>query len=117
MNHQVQVRFEMGERADGGRTRRHWTKSHRQIQFNLPVSVDLPAGLRENFAMAGPHPILILPFGLLLGAMALAPVIEARWWARHHAKNALGLGAVVAGISLLVLPDTASPVHAAHEYI
>jgi Na+/H+ antiporter NhaD/arsenite permease-like protein len=117
MNHQVQVRFEVGERADGGVMRGHWTKSHRQIQFNLPVSVDLPAGLRESFAMAGPHPILILPFGLLLGAMALAPVIAPQWWARQHPKIALGLGAIVAGIYLLVLHDTASPGRAAHEYI
>ena len=83
----------------------------------LPVSVDPFARVRENFAMADMHPILILPFALLLGAMALAPVIAPRWWADHYAKVALGLGAITAGIYLLVLRDTASLAQAAHEYI
>ncbi len=73
--------------------------------------------VRENFAMAAPHPILILPFALLLGAMALAPVVAPRWWANHYAKVALGLGAVTAGIYLFDLHDTASLGHAAREYI
>jgi Na+/H+ antiporter NhaD/arsenite permease-like protein len=67
--------------------------------------------------MAAPQPILILPFALLLGAMALAPVAAPRWWAKHYAKVALGLGAVTAGIYLFVLHDTASLGHAAHEYL
>jgi Na+/H+ antiporter NhaD/arsenite permease-like protein len=67
--------------------------------------------------MAAPHPILILPFALLLGAMALLPVLAPRWWSRHYAIVALGLGAVTAGIYLLVLHDPASLGHAAHEYI
>jgi Na+/H+ antiporter NhaD/arsenite permease-like protein len=96
--------------------RRHWTKSSRKIQINLPDSVDPSARLREHFAMAAPHPILILPFGLLLGAMALAPVAAPGWWARHYAKVALGLGAVTAGVYYFVLRDTASLGHAAHEY-
>jgi Na+/H+ antiporter NhaD/arsenite permease-like protein len=95
----------------------HWTKSRRQIQINLPDSVDPSARLRENFAMACPHPILILPFVLLLGAMALAPVLCPRWWAKHYPKVALGLGAVTAGIYFFFRHDTASLCHAAHEYI
>ena len=67
--------------------------------------------------MAAPHLILILPFGLLLGAMALAPVAAPRWWAKHYPKVALGLGAITAGIYFLVLHDTASLGHAAHEYV
>ena len=47
--------------------------------------------------MPAPHPILILPFALLLGAMAFAPVLAPRWWLRHYAKVALSLGAVTAG--------------------
>jgi Na+/H+ antiporter NhaD/arsenite permease-like protein len=82
-----------------------------------PVSVDPSARVREHFAMAAPHPILILPFALLLGAMALAPVAAPRWWARHYPKVALGLGAITAGIYFFVLRDTASLRHAAHEYV
>ena len=83
----------------------------------LPDSVDPSARLREHFAMAGPHPILIVPFALLLGAMALAPVAAPRWWAKHYPKVALGLGAITAGIYFFILRDTASLGHAAHEYI
>ena len=63
-----------------------------------------------------PPPILILPFALLLGAMALAPVVAPRWWLRHYAKVALGLGAITAVTYLLVLQDATSLGHAAHEY-
>ena len=66
--------------------------------------------------MNSPNPLLILPFALLLGAMALAPVMAPRWWVRHYAKVAIGLGAVTAGIYFLVLHDVASLGHAAHEY-
>ena len=91
--------------------------SPHDLPVSVPVSVDPPARVRENFGMAVPHPILILPFALLLGAMALAPVAAPRWWAKHYAKVALGLGAITAGIYFLVLHDTASLGHAAHEYI
>jgi Na+/H+ antiporter NhaD/arsenite permease-like protein len=107
----------MGERATDGVMRGHWTKSRWQIQINLPVSVDPPARVRENSAMAAPSPVLILPFVLLLGAMAIAPVAAPRWWARHYAQVALGLGAVTAGIYFFVLHDAASLGHAAHEYL
>jgi Na+/H+ antiporter NhaD/arsenite permease-like protein len=61
--------------------------------------------------------ILILPFGLLLGAMALGPVLAPHWWERHYPKVALGLGAVTAGYYLLGLHDAHSLVHTAHEYL
>jgi len=64
-----------------------------------------------------PSPWLILPFALLLGAMALAPVLAPRWWLKHYARVALGLGAVTAGFYFFVLHDTASLSHAAHEYL
>jgi len=67
--------------------------------------------------MAVPPPILILPFALLLGAMAFAPVLAPRGWRRHYAKVALGLGAVTLGYYILVLRDTTSLAHTAHEYV
>jgi Na+/H+ antiporter NhaD/arsenite permease-like protein len=76
-----------------------------------------PRASAKIFGMAGPNPIFILPFALLLGAMAFAPVLAPAWWLKHYAKIALGLGAVTAGIYFFVLHDTASLGHAAHEYI
>jgi Na+/H+ antiporter NhaD/arsenite permease-like protein len=37
---------------------------------------------------------MILPFGLLLAAIALAPLFFADWWSKHYAKVAFGLAAV-----------------------
>ncbi len=71
-------------------------------------------GVRKLFPVSGPPPLLILPFALLLGAMALAPVLAPRWWGRHYAKAALGLGAVTAAWYLR--QDPASLAHAAREY-
>jgi Na+/H+ antiporter NhaD/arsenite permease-like protein len=67
--------------------------------------------------MAPPPPILILPFALLLGAMALGPVLAHRWWLKHYPKVALGLGAITAGTYLFILHDPATPGHTAHEYL
>lgn len=64
-----------------------------------------------------PNPWTILPFALLLGAMAVAPVFAPRWWLRHYAKVALGLGAIVAGWYGFALHDTHSLWDTAHEYV
>jgi MFS superfamily sulfate permease-like transporter len=37
---------------------------------------------------------MILPFALLLGLIALAPLLFAGWWTKHYPKVALALGAV-----------------------
>jgi Na+/H+ antiporter NhaD/arsenite permease-like protein len=49
--------------------------------------------------------------------MAFAPVLAPRWWQRHYAKVALGLGAVTAGYYLLVLQDWHRLGETAHEYV
>jgi Na+/H+ antiporter NhaD/arsenite permease-like protein len=66
--------------------------------------------------MAVPPLILIVPFVLLLGAMASAPVMAPQWWHKHYPKVALGLGTLTAGVYLFVLRDTASVWHASREY-
>ncbi len=61
--------------------------------------------------------LTLLPFVLLLGAMAATPIFAPGWWLRHYAKVALGLGAITAGYYLLALHDTHSLAEAAHEYV
>ena len=61
--------------------------------------------------------ILMLPFVLLLGAMAVTPIFAPRWWLLHYAKVALGLGAFTAGCYLFIMHDPNSLGEAAHEYI
>jgi Na+/H+ antiporter NhaD/arsenite permease-like protein len=67
--------------------------------------------------MAPPNPWMILPFALLLGAMALAPLLAPNWWLRHYAKVALGLGAMTLGYYLLGLHANGRVLDTAHEYV
>ena len=67
--------------------------------------------------MVPPNPWMILPFALLLGAMALAPLLAPNWWLRHYAKVALGLGVVTLGYYVLILCDTPRVLHTAHDYV
>jgi Na+/H+ antiporter NhaD/arsenite permease-like protein len=82
-----------------------------------PDSVDRAGGVRENSAVAAPPLILILPFALLLAAMALGPVLAPHWWQRNYPKVALGLGLITAAAYGFILHDRASLGHAAHEYL
>jgi len=97
--------------------RGHETKLNRQIQSNLPIAFDPAGRVRKIAPVDATSPVLILPFALLLGAMAFAPVLAPGWWLRHYAKVALGLGAVTAGVYLFVLHDPASLGRTAHEYV
>ncbi len=67
--------------------------------------------------MAAPNPWMILPFALLLGAMAFAPLRAPQWWLRHYAKVALALGAVTLGYYLFVLRDAPRVLHTGHDYL
>jgi Na+/H+ antiporter NhaD/arsenite permease-like protein len=67
--------------------------------------------------MVALHSILILPFVLLLGAIAAGPLVAPKWWLRHYAKVALGLGAITAGCYIFILRDLHSLGHTAHEYV
>ena len=60
---------------------------------------------------------MILPFVLLLGAIASAPLVAPKWWLRHYAKVALGLGAVTLGYYLFVLRAMTGLANTGHEYV
>jgi Na+/H+ antiporter NhaD/arsenite permease-like protein len=64
-----------------------------------------------------PNPWMILPFGVLLAAIALAPLAFAGWWHRHYPKVALALGAVTLAYYLFGLHAHARVWHTAHEYV
>jgi len=59
----------------------------------------------------------MLPFALLLLAMAATPIIAPQWWLRHYAKIALGLGAVTTLYYLFGLKDVKVIGDALHEYV
>ena len=67
--------------------------------------------------VVSPNPWMILPFALLLGSIALAPLLAAKWWARHYPKVALALGGVTLAYYLFGLHANARVLHVAHEYV
>jgi Na+/H+ antiporter NhaD/arsenite permease-like protein len=76
-----------------------------------------PPPAQSGTQMAAPNPWMILPFALLLGAMAFAPLRTPRWWLRHYAQVALALGAVTLGYYLFVLRDAPRVLHTGHDYL
>src|SRR5215471_18705084 len=60
---------------------------------------------------------MILPFVVLLAAIALAPLFFARWWSKHYVKVAFGLGAVTAAYYLIGLHAFARVWIVTHDYI
>jgi Na+/H+ antiporter NhaD/arsenite permease-like protein len=60
---------------------------------------------------------MILPFGILLGVIALAPLLAPKFWHHHYPKIALALGAVTLVYYLFGLRAWLHVGHVAHEYL
>jgi Na+/H+ antiporter NhaD/arsenite permease-like protein len=65
---------------------------------------------------AQPNPVMILPFALMLMAIALMPYIHKHWWEAHYPKVAAGLGSITVLYYLFGLGETTRMLHAAEEY-
>jgi Na+/H+ antiporter NhaD/arsenite permease-like protein len=63
------------------------------------------------------NPLMMLPFGLLLTSIALAPFFFADWWRRNYTYVALTLAAVPLGYYLIELHSSASVLRTAREYL
>src|SRR4051794_10207249 len=65
-----------------------------------------------------PHPLMMLPFGLLLALIALAPLLAPKWWLKFYPAVALVLASVTLVYYLFFLPApaTATVLHTAQEY-
>ena len=64
-----------------------------------------------------PNPWMLLPFAILLGTIALAPLWFGDWWARQYPKLAFALGAVALGYYLFGLHAYSRVLAVAHEYL
>src|SRR5882672_2462564 len=62
------------------------------------------------------NPWIILPFAVLLGAIALGPIFLEDWWARHYAKVAYSLGAITVVYYVFGLHAWQRLFHVGHEY-
>jgi Na+/H+ antiporter NhaD/arsenite permease-like protein len=67
-------------------------------------------------ATANPQPAMMLPFALMLLAIAFMPFIRPRWWELHLPKVAGVLGAITIFYYVIVLGDAGRMGHLAHEY-
>src|SRR5205823_582498 len=67
--------------------------------------------------MPNVSPFMMLPFGLLLALIALAPFFFADWWGRHYTKVACVLAAIVVAYYCFSLHSPASVWHTAREYL
>jgi Na+/H+ antiporter NhaD/arsenite permease-like protein len=63
------------------------------------------------------NPWMILPFGLLLSLIALAPLLFAAWWLKHYAKVACALAAITLAYYFFGLRASGHVWHTAHEYV
>lgn len=70
----------------------------------------------QSIAAEPVHPAILLPFGILLLAIALGPLIAQYHWERHYHWLCLGLAAIVCGYYLLVVRDAGRVFHAAFDY-
>ena len=67
-------------------------------------------------ATAMPEPFLLVPFVLLLLAIAVMPFLRPHWWERHYPKVASVLGGAVALWYLAVFHDAHRVAESLHEY-
>jgi Na+/H+ antiporter NhaD/arsenite permease-like protein len=70
----------------------------------------------ENVTVT-PNAWMILPFGLLLALIALAPLWFADWWSKHYGKVAAALAAVTLVYYLFFLHASERVLQVGHEYI
>lgn len=63
------------------------------------------------------HPLLILPFVLLLLSIAIIPLVNSKWWERYYSFVAVGLGLVTMAYYLLVFRAPTPIIHVLHEYV
>jgi Putative citrate transport len=68
-------------------------------------------------ATTDPNPAMIVPFGLMLLAIAVMPFIHLHWWERHFPKVAMGLGAITTIDYVFVLGNPGRMLHVGHEYV
>src|SRR5947207_6948042 len=63
-----------------------------------------------------PSPWMVLPFCLMLAAIAIGPVLFAHWWLKHYSKVAFALAAITLSYYLGVIKLYSTVVHTAIDY-
>ncbi len=58
-----------------------------------------------------------LPFAVLLGCIAMFPLLNPHWWEKHFGKVSFGLGALIVGLYFLFLKRPDALLKSAEEYV
>lgn len=61
-------------------------------------------------------PVMIVPFVVLLAAIALAPFVNKHWWEKNYPAVAIALGLLTVGYYIFILHNTPRVLTTAHEY-
>jgi Na+/H+ antiporter NhaD/arsenite permease-like protein len=64
-----------------------------------------------------PHPLMVLPFILLLGMIATGPLFYHHFWEKNYPKIAIVLGTITVFYYLYFMHDTHTVLHTLDEYI
>lgn len=64
-----------------------------------------------------PEPLMVLPFVILLLMIATGPLFYHHFWERNYPKISIFLGSITVLYYLVILNDSYSLLHTAHEYI
>ncbi len=87
-----------------------------------PVLSDAPAvpSVEAGGSQAGhalPSPFMVIPFAVLLIAIATGPLFYHHFWEKHYPKIAIALGAFTVSYYLFGLGDSHSVLHTTAEYL
>ncbi len=63
------------------------------------------------------HPLLILPFVLLLFSIAVMPLLNSKWWGKYYPYVSVGWGSIVLLYYLFVFKAPEPVLHVAAEYM
>src|SRR6266567_5317155 len=69
-----------------------------------------------NFIAAEPNRLAMVPFAVLLLAIALGPLIAQHHWERHYHKLCVALAGIVCLYHLFIVKESARVVHAGIDY-
>jgi len=78
----------------------------------------LPVQARAmEYALKPVQPLMIVPFALLLSAIALMPFISHQWWERRYPLVCLGLGSITFAYYFFFLENVPRMLNTAFEYL
>ena len=87
------------------------------ILIGFVVLLSSPAYAGEEFSVVPVNPFMILPFVLLLLAIAVMPFINKHWWEKNYPLVSVGLGTCTVLYYLLGIQNAVRMMHTGLEYM